>query len=273
MVQIGLGDLGDHVVLKNRPPEWMGNDLGRLTDAQKLAEQTCIVEIKLGAFDDSLVEVPVMRREQEDDEACLKHEDPAARRVNGNAAVRCQARVAKELTGSAGAKRQEPFEHIEIADVRQAPHIALNVGLDVVREPNLRGDLAVVDPWIKTCAQSLPKVEARRMIAEESYRRIRVCLFLPLQFGSGEGHQVEDAAPAGQCLRDPAHQQEIVGPREDKPAGRGVLVDRALNVGQQVRDMLNLVDDHRVVKLAQEPQRIFPGETSLVYLFERHVAI
>ena len=99
-----------------------------------------------------------MGREQEDDEACLKHGDPAARRVYGNAAVRCQARVAKELTGSAGAKRQEPFEHIKIADARQAPYIALNVGLDVVREPYLWRDPAVVDPGIKARAQGLPIV-------------------------------------------------------------------------------------------------------------------
>ncbi len=64
-----------------------------------------------------------------------------------------------------------------------------------------------------------------------------------------------------------------MGPGEDKPAGPGVLVDRALNVGQQVWDMLNLVDDHRAVKLGQEPQRIFAGEPPLVDLLERNVAM
>jgi hypothetical protein len=55
MVQIGLGDLGDHVVLKNRTPERMRNDLGSLTDTQELAEYPCIVEVELGAFDHPLV--------------------------------------------------------------------------------------------------------------------------------------------------------------------------------------------------------------------------
>ncbi len=150
VVQIGFGDLCDHVVLENRPPERMRNDLGSLTDAQKLAEQTCIVEVELGAFDYSLAEVPVMGREQEDDEACLEHGDPAARRVYRDAAVRCQARVAEELSGSPGAKRQEPFEDGEVADVRQAPHIALDVGLDVVRKPHIGRDPAVVYPGDKS---------------------------------------------------------------------------------------------------------------------------
>ena len=119
MVQIRFGDLCDYVVLKNRSPERMRNDLSSLTDAQKLAEQACIEKVKLGAFDYSLVEVPMMKREQEDDEAALEHGDPAAPRVYGDAAVRCQARVAKELSGSAGAKRQEPFEDIEVADVHR----------------------------------------------------------------------------------------------------------------------------------------------------------
>ena len=83
--------------------------------------------------------------------------------------------------------------------------------------------------------------------------------------------RLRDAAPAGQCLGHSAHQQEIVGPREDKPAGRGVLVDRPLNVGQQLRDLLDFVDDHGARKLSQEPQRIFAGEPPLVDLLERHI--
>ncbi len=102
---------------------------------------------------------------------------------------------------------------------------------------------------------------------------IRIGLFLALQFGPGERHQVKDAAPARQCLRNPAHQQEVVGAREDKTAGRGVLIDRPLNVGKQVRNMLDLVDDHRAVKLGQESQWVFSGEPPLVNLFERHVAM
>ena len=158
VVQIGLGDLCDYVVLENRPPERMRYDLGGLTDAQKLAEQACVVEVELGAFDHPLVEVPVMGREQKDDETCLEHGDPAARRVYGDAAVRCQARVVEELSGSAGAKRQESIEDFEVADVRQAPHIALDVGLDVVRKPHFGRNLAVVDTRVETRAQGFPQV-------------------------------------------------------------------------------------------------------------------
>jgi hypothetical protein len=114
------------------------------------------------------------------------------------------------LSGAAGAERQESIEGFEIADVRQAPHIALDVGLDIVRKPHIRGNLAVVYPGIKARAQCLPQFEARRPVAEESCSRIRFCLLLTLQFRPGKGHEIEDTAPAGQRLGHPAHQQEIM---------------------------------------------------------------
>jgi hypothetical protein len=60
VVQIGLRNFCNHVVLKNRPPEWVRDDLDSLTDTKKLTKQSCVVEVELGAFDHPLLEVPVM---------------------------------------------------------------------------------------------------------------------------------------------------------------------------------------------------------------------
>jgi hypothetical protein len=52
-----------------------------------LAGKACIVEIEFGTFDDPLIEVAVVGREEKKDEAGFEDENPSARCVNGNAAV------------------------------------------------------------------------------------------------------------------------------------------------------------------------------------------
>ncbi|MCJ7783074.1 MAG: hypothetical protein MUP41_04030, partial [Desulfobacterales bacterium] len=85
--------------------------------------------------------------------------------------------------------------------------------------------------------------------------------------------QIEDAAAAGQRLGYPAHEKEVVGPRENEPTGCGVLVNRHLDVGHQVRCMLDLVDDQGTAELGQEPAGIFPGEPPLVDRFQGDIAM
>jgi hypothetical protein len=79
------------------------------------------------------------------------------------------------LSGPAGAKCQKSFEEIEVTDVRQAPYIAFDVSLDVIRQPHLGRDLAIVDARIEARAQGLPQVKARRPVAEEPCRLTERC--------------------------------------------------------------------------------------------------
>ena len=118
VVEIGLHDLSDHVVLEDGPSERMRHDLAGIADAEKLTKQAGVVEVQLRAFDHPLVEVPVVGRKQKHDEARLQHGDPASRRVHGDAAVRCQARIVEKLRRSTGAKRQEAFKGLQVSDVR-----------------------------------------------------------------------------------------------------------------------------------------------------------
>jgi len=57
------------------------HDLGGVTNAEKLAEHTGVVKIKLRALAHPLVEVPVVGEKQEHDEARLQQGDPALRRI------------------------------------------------------------------------------------------------------------------------------------------------------------------------------------------------
>jgi len=69
MMEVGLGHLGNNVILEQSPPQRVREELILIAYAQQNTGKTGIVEIELWAFDDSLIEVPMVRREQENDKA------------------------------------------------------------------------------------------------------------------------------------------------------------------------------------------------------------
>jgi hypothetical protein len=93
MMKIGLYDLGNDIVLKQRPPQRVRKELVLITYAQQEACKPGVVEIELRAFDDPLIEISMMRWERESDKARLEDRNPPSRCVYGNAAIRCEGRV------------------------------------------------------------------------------------------------------------------------------------------------------------------------------------
>jgi hypothetical protein len=120
MMEISLGDFRDDEVLEESAAERVGLQLGAGTKVKKLAGQTGVDKVKLRAFDETLVEIPVMRRESEDDETRLQHRDPSAGGIDRNAGVGRERGIIEKLSDPAGEESEKAFKGIEVADVRQA---------------------------------------------------------------------------------------------------------------------------------------------------------
>ena len=63
----------------------------------------------------------------------------------GDATICGQGRKIEQLTGTGGTHPEKALKTGQVADVEQAPNIALQVGLDVIGEPD-RGRYAL-DPY------------------------------------------------------------------------------------------------------------------------------
>ena len=70
---------------------------------------------------------------------------------------------------------------------------------------------------------------------------------------------MEDRDPPRQGLRRPLDQRKALGPREEPPARAAVLVDRHLEVREELRDVLHLVQDHRRRMVVEEAHRVGQG--------------
>ena len=57
VVEIRLGDLGEHAVVEERAPERMSDELLRLTDAKELAGEARVAEVETWAPNDPFPEV------------------------------------------------------------------------------------------------------------------------------------------------------------------------------------------------------------------------
>ena len=153
VMEVRLGDLRHHVVLEDRAAQRVDGELSVLADPEEVAEEARVVEVELGAPDDPLAEVSRVRPEQEDDEARLEDGDPPARSVHRHAAVGGEGGVVEDLARAAGAEREEPLEGRRSPTLTNAADVALDVGLQVVGQPDLRRDPAVVDARVEAGAQ------------------------------------------------------------------------------------------------------------------------
>jgi hypothetical protein len=133
-----------------------------------------------------------------------------------------------ELPQAARRQAQKPLEPVEIADIDQAADVPLDVGLDVIRQPDFRGDLAVVDPRIEAGSDDVPQVGVGAGGGEESVGIAGLSLRTAVQLGQRERQKVKDADTAGQRLGDFAHQKKILRAGEYETAWRGVAIDGGL---------------------------------------------
>ena len=189
----------------------------------------------------------MVRRQQEGDVAGFEDRDPGAHRLVVDPQVVAEAAQVEQLSDAPGAGHQEALEGAQVADVAQAPHVALDVGLDVGRVVARRVDAAVVEDRVAPLEQAL--VQAGGGAGPK----------LP----PGEGQQRQRRHAAGQGLAHLLHEQEVLRAREDELPHGAALVHQDLQVGEQGRHLLRLVDDQPPVPVPvqEAPRILFRGGT------------
>lgn len=76
---------------------------------------------------------------QVDDVACFQHRNPFPGGAMGDATICGQGRKIEQLTGTGGTHPEKALKTGQVADVEQATNIALQVGIDVIGEPDRGG--------------------------------------------------------------------------------------------------------------------------------------
>jgi hypothetical protein len=242
VVVAGLEELGDDPGLEQGAAQGVGGELVCALDAQKAGSEAGIVEVELRGLDQALVEAPVVRTEPIDDVARLEHRDPLARRVVADAAVVSQGAQVEELAGSAGAHADEALEEGQVPDVDHLAHIAFHVGPHVVAVPDGGVQPPVVNRWVEA-------------LEEEGFHGLRSSVGA-LKLAEGERQERDEGGASGEGLGDPGQQAELLRPGQDELARSPGCVDSGLEVGEQVRRSLGLVEDRTLGEPAQEPARI-----------------
>lgn len=79
--------------------------------------------------------------------------------------------------------------------------------------------------------------------------------------------------PPRQGLAHPAHQREVLRAGQQPAAGLPMGVDVVLDVVEELRRVLDLVEDDALAGVGQEADRIVACDVSHVRALERHVAV
>jgi hypothetical protein len=85
------------------------------------------------------------------------------------------------------------------------------------------------------------------------------------------GQQLGQRDAAGEGLRHGVHQRQVLGPGEQEAAGPGILVHQTLEIGEDLRHPLHLVDDGAVPIAGEEGDRVLLGELPPGRILQRHV--
>lgn len=121
----------------------------------------------------------------------------------------------------------------------------------------MRGDIAVVDPRVGALPEDRGQVG--RSIVKGA------------QLIEARWQQHEDAATPRQRLRNRMGEPEMLGAGQDEPARIGASIDLFLQIRQQLRDVLNLVEDRAVGVLGEKSARIVTREIARIQCLQRHI--
>ena len=160
-----------HGILEQRAVKRMSAQLPGVFDADEVARQPDIVEVKLGCLDQPLADVGVKRREPEHDIARLQDREPVACCGVGHTGIRAKGRQVGQLPYAPGAQADKPAEVRKIADLADPAHVALDIGLEVVAKRLPGFELPVVNPGIEAGIQDV--VDAARSHPSAGVRQAR----------------------------------------------------------------------------------------------------
>ena len=185
--------------------------------------------------------------------ARLQDREPVASRGVGYTGVRTERRQINELAHTAGAQSYETPKARQVADLSDSAHIALDVGLAVVAKRLPGFELLIVNSGIAAGVQDVVNVTA--------------CVRLT-SFVQGERQQPKQCGAPGERLADGAGQRQMLASSKDEEAILAQFVSEHLQVGQERRNPLDLVQDSASDQLREEPLRVGFSEFPLVGQFE-----
>jgi len=237
----------------------MDEELLRGLYAEKSSRQASIEEVQLWALYEALAEVLMIWLEKIDDAARLEYREPGTSRVVRQAAIEGEGIQVEELAHARGAHLDEGLELSQILHVEDRSHIALNIRCDVVREPIVGANLAIIKGWIETFDHGLERIR------RESPR----CFEL---FGR-ERQEGEEGSPPRQGLGYSCKESELLGARHDVFAGSWIGVHRSLEIGENFRHSLGLVEDEAVTIRVKQAAGIIPRKAGDIGIFEREIGL
>ena len=156
----------------------------------------------------------------------------------------------EQLADTPGAQPGELDEGIAVPNILHLAHISFDVGLDVGRVKVSRCNVAVVNA---------------RVAAPENHAFILLCA--RFQFGKRKRQQVQYGSTTRQGLADFLHQQEVRRASQNE-LELPVLIYKPLEVGEQVRGVLDFIQDGAGRIVGEEPARIGQCKLADVRLFQ-----
>ena len=134
VVEFPLDLLRDDKVFKKHPPKRMRLHVLDLPDVQKIRSKSHVAEVKLGSFNDSFSEIPVMRPEQTYNVARFENGNPRLHGIYADADIVRHAGHVEHLAHVGGAKPQKILEPDQVPDFLYLSQVSLNIRIDVERK-------------------------------------------------------------------------------------------------------------------------------------------
>ena len=233
--------------------------------------------MQLGALPYPLAEVPVVGGQQHHEPARDEQVQPPARGGGAHPRVASQAGEVQHLAGRGADEREERAERLEVADLLHVPQVALEVGLDVALHPQVAVDVgiearlgpgAAVEPVgevdLRGAAAGV-RAEAVEQLPEAGGGR------RPDDLGNREGIEVEHGCPPREGLAHAPHQREVLRAGEQPAARLPAGVDVVLDVVEELRLVLDFVEDDAVAGVREKPDGVVARDVAHVRALERYV--
>ena len=235
----------------------MRPELRRLANSEEPGGEPGVMEHELRRLHQAFSQVRVKRREAKHEVAGFEHREPGFRRRLGDPAVPGERREVEQLSRASGAQFHETLEGAEITDAQELADIPLDVGVHVGAQPGRRLEFPVED--------------ARKAAGQQGPVK---SLWRPpetLDLAPGQRQEFQHVGAPRERLADRAAECEVLRSGQDPASVDGIVVHDSLQVGKEVGNPLDLVEDGSLRELREKAARISVGEGADVRRFETHV--